>query len=230
VNFLQLCQKTAQESGTLAGLPSFTTVNTPSGRLAKIIAWVRDAWVNIQNERTDWLFRLDTFDHALTIGTNEYTGASFDLALAQWLPDTATRCTMSLYDPAIGQADEGGIQQIPWNRFRDMFDRGVTDPNRPRYWAVKPNGALMVGPTPDKAYVLRGEYKRSAQQLAADADIPIMPEDFHGLIVGEALRLMANSDESFEGLASRAAEYEKLRNPLVLDQTPAASLAGVPLA
>jgi hypothetical protein len=91
VNFLELCKKTAQESGTIAGLPSFNTVAAPSGRIAKLIGWVSDAWVNIQNERTDWLFRIDQFSHALSVGVGEYTGASFNLACRKWLPDTASR-------------------------------------------------------------------------------------------------------------------------------------------
>lgn len=223
MNFLQLCKKTAQESGTIAGLPSFTTTANATGRIAKLVGWVSDAWLNIQNERNDWLFRNDTFSHALNIGVSEYTPASFNLSLSQWLPDTCSRQTMSLYDPAIGQADEGGICQIPWDRYRAMYDRGVTAPNRPQYWAVKPNGNLLVGPAPDKAYVLRGEYRTTAQILAADTDTPNIPEEYHGVIVGEALRLMADSDESWEGLMPRASKYERLRNPLVLALTPQVS-------
>jgi hypothetical protein len=43
---------------------------------------------------------------------------------------------------------------------------------------VKPNGALSSVP-PDKAYVLAANICRASQILTADADIPIMPEDFH---------------------------------------------------
>lgn len=231
MNFLQLCKKTAQESGTVAGLPSFSTVAGASGRIAKLVGWVSDAWVNIQNERPDWLFRLDTFEEPLISGERFYTGTSFGLALAEWLPDTSTRQTMSLYDPDIGQEDEGGIRQISWNAYRQAFDRGTHDPNRPRHWAVKPDGSLSVGPKPDKPYVLRGEYKKAAQVLALDTDIPIIPSDFHLVIVGEALRLMAASDEEYQGLIPRAAQYERYRSPLVNSQTPAIyTIVGQPLA
>ena len=112
MNFLQLCQRVALESGTLAGLPSFLTVAGASGRAAKIVAWTADAWVQIQNERPDWLFRTAEFNHALVIGTNRYSGSA-DFALAdfgRWLPDTNDRLTMTLYDPAIGVADETPIE------------------------------------------------------------------------------------------------------------------------
>jgi hypothetical protein len=37
-----------------------------------------------------------------------------------------------------------------------------------------------------------------------------MPEDFHRLIVGEALRLMARSDEAFNVLIEKSQQYERL--------------------
>lgn len=231
MDFLALCQATARESGTVAGLPSFNTVTGASGRLEKLVNWVRDAWIGIQNERTDWLFRIASFSEALTIEQMEYTGASFDLELAAWLPDTAVLRTMSLYDPAIGQSDEGPLSQRSWATWRQTYDRGIHDPLRPSMWAIAPDGSLVVGPKPDKAYVLRGQYRRKAQRLAVDGDIPIMPEDFHGLIVGEALRLMARADEAFQVLAEKSQRYEQLRAPLVIDQTPQIySIQGEPIA
>jgi hypothetical protein len=43
------------------------------------------------------------------------------------------------------------------------------------------------------------------------------------VIVGEALRLMADSDESWEGLLPRASKYDRLRAPLVNALTPPVS-------
>jgi hypothetical protein len=231
VNFLQLCQKTAQESGSVAGLPSFTTVAGATGRLAKLVGWVSDAWVNIQNERVDWLFRIGDFTKSLIINQREYAPATFDLSVAAWIPDTPCSSNMTLYDPDIGQADEGDITQLSWERYRAMYDRGVHDAGRPGYWAVKPDGSLVVGPKPDKAYAIRGAYRKAAQVLALDTDAPIIPEDFHMLIVGEALRLMAASDEEYTGLMPRSIQYERYRHPLVLAQTPQIyNLGGQPLA
>lgn len=231
MNFLELCQAVARESGTVAGLPSFNTVTDPSGRIEKLVNWVADAWVGIQNERPDWLFRIGEFESPLTAGVDEYTGASFAIEVAAFLPDTPTRTTMTVYETAKGRSDEGYIRQISYERWRSKWDYGVSDANRPVEWAVKPNGALVIGPTPDTAYTLRGQYKRKAQRLVADADIPIMPEDFHNVIVAEALRLMARSDEAFEVLREKADRYEQVRFALVHDQTPPFySVQGEPFA
>ena len=54
MTFLELCQEVADESGTVAGVPSFTTVSNATGRLAKVVRWTRNAYRDIQNERSDW--------------------------------------------------------------------------------------------------------------------------------------------------------------------------------
>jgi hypothetical protein len=74
-------------------------------------------------------------------------------------------------------------------------------------------------------------YRRKAQRLLADDDLPLMPEDFHRVIVGEALRLMARSDEAFNVLIEKSQQYERLAAALVIDQTPQIyEVSGRPLA
>lgn len=225
MNFLQLCQKTALESGTVAGLPSFTTVAGATGRIAKLVGWVSDAWVDIQNERTDWLFRCAEFTQPLTIGKMQYDAAAdfaLNPVLSEWLPDTNYRRTMSLYDPAIGAGDEGEIHQVTYDQWRRCYNFGAQTPNRPVQWAVAPDGRLCVGPVPDKAYVLRGQYRRAAQVLAVDSDVPIIKPEFHGAIIAQAMRNMINSDEAYDSLIPKMQKYEAERYPLVNDQTPKA--------
>lgn len=230
MNLLQLCKKVASDSGTVAGVPSFTTTAGATGRVAQVVGWVQDAWRDIQNERTDWEWMRKTFSHALTIGQREYSAADLGLTdLGKFLPDTPEQRVMSLYDPAQGQAQESHIQHVQWAYYRQTYDFGAHDPQQPSVWAMK-GSKLWVGPTPDKAYILRGEYRRSPQELVNDGDIPEMPEAFHNLIVGEAIRLMARSDEAFQVIVERTENYMRLRNPLVLDQTPDVSYAESPLA
>jgi hypothetical protein len=230
VNFLQLCTAAASDSGTIAGLPSFTTVAGATGRVAKLVGWVRDAYIDIQNERTDWLWMRKDFSHALTIGQREYTPAQLGISdFGKFLTDTPEQRVMSIYDPAQGQGQESHIQQVPWQWYRQTYDFGSHDAQQPSVWTQRGSN-LWVGPTPDKAYILRGEYRATAQVLASDTDVPEMPERFHRLIVAEAIRLMARSDEAFQVIVERSEQYLRLRNPLVIDQTPEASIAEEPFA
>jgi hypothetical protein len=223
MNYLELCQKVALESGTIAGIPSFTTIAGASGRLAKLAGWVSDAYRDIQNERPDWLWLRKDFTKALIAAQATYTPESFNLDVARWLGDSKSRRTLSLYDATIGASDERVLSQIPYDTWRDRYYRGSHDANRPTVWAIAPDRSLCFGPTPDDAYVIRGEYVERPQILTLDGDEPDMPSHFHGVIVGEALRLMARSDEALQSLAPLSAQYDRLRHPLVIEQTPDAN-------
>lgn len=220
MNFLEICRKVANQSGTIAGLPSFTTTAGATGRVSQLVEWVQDAWIDIQNERADWLFMRNDFLAPLTVGKRVYTPVELGITdFGRFIVDGDSR-TMSLFDPEIGEKDEHEIRQVSWFIHREQYGRGFHDANRPSEWTTTPKGELAVGPKPDKAYMLRGEYRRAPQKLKLDADVPIMPEQFHGLIVGEAIRLMARSDENFAQIGERSDNYVRLRRPLVRDQTP----------
>jgi len=49
MNYLQLCQDTVRESGTISGDATPSTVTGQSGRLLKVVTWVAKAWQQIQN-------------------------------------------------------------------------------------------------------------------------------------------------------------------------------------
>lgn len=228
MNFLQLCRRVAEISGTVAGVPNFTTVAGASGRVAQVVGWTRDAYVDIQNERPDWLWMRRDFEAPLIIGQAVYTPAELGLDdVAYFLPDLPAEGwrNLSLYE-AGNQEQEGEITQISYQHWRERYARGVHDNNQPTEWAITPQGGLAFGNTPDKAYIVAGEYRQTPQELTLDADVPDMPARFHGLIIAEAIRIMARADEAFQVLVVQAQQYERLRNPLVIEQTPQVTFGG----
>jgi hypothetical protein len=232
MNFLQLCQATALDSGTVAGVPNFTSVEGATGRVAQVVGWVRDAYIDIQNERGDWRWMHKRFTAALTIGENRYSAATLGVPdLRRWLGDIPALgwSPLSLYE--VGKKEqEGALHQIEYMSWVERYARGQHDANKPTEWAVSPQNELLVGPTPDKAYLIAGEYRAKPQVLQLDGDVPEMPEDYHRLIIAEAIRLMARSDEAFNVLAEKAQMYDRLRQPLVNDQTPDIDFGGGSLA
>lgn len=232
MNFLELCKETARIAGTIAGMPSFTDVAGATGRVAKLTGGVNDAWVNIQNSRTDWLWQRRFFDEALIADKSSYTAVNLNLTrVGQWMPDRVGFNTFSIYDPAIGKADEGDICYVSHDAWRQMYGKGVHDANRPCHWSIDPaTRALLVGPTPDKIYNISGEYRASAQQLAVNADIPEMPVDYHRVIIAEAIRLLSKSDEAYQAMLAEDQEFMRLHNGLVFDQTLYIEMGDGPLA
>lgn len=194
MNFLQLCQRVASESGTVSGDATPSTTARQGGRLLKIVTWTATAWQQIQNLHDDWLWMRAEFTGNLTAGAARYTGASFNLTRwGRWIIEPET---MTLYAAAQGPADEREICFMEWQEWRQRYTRGVQTPGRPRHYTVSPAGELCFGPTPDQAYVAKGEYQKNAQTLAADTDIPELPDDsLHTVIVWKALILLGQYDE-----------------------------------
>jgi len=220
MDFLTLCQETARDSGIVAGLPSLTTVAGATGRIAQLVGWVRDAWIDIQNEREDWLWMQRRFTASLTASSSTYSAASLGLSrVGRWDTGRPSFRPMWIYDPATGQSDENDIPFIPYDSWMKTYERGAHDESRPTCWSISPQNELLFGPVPDKAYTIRGGYTLAAQELTADSDEPEMPSQYHRVIIAEAIALVSRSDEVIETLTTYKGQYDRLRSALVNSQT-----------
>lgn len=218
--FLQLVQDLARESGTLAGATSLTTLSGASNRANQLVYWTNRAWEDIQQQR-NWNWMRGEFSSTLSIDTLRYTAASFGLTrFRNWITDTRFYQPLTIYDASIGQSDEGPLRFIPWDMWRDLYDRGSHDSNRPVDYSVSPARELCFGPKPDKAYAVRGEYWKSQQSLSADSDEPECPAEHHQTIVYRAWMLMGESDESPITIQAAQPEYRRRFLRLCEDQLP----------
>lgn len=195
MNFLQLCQRTVQESGTISGDATPSTTAGQSGRLLKVVNWTATAWKDIQNLHDDWKWMRAEFGPApVTAGNQRYTAQSWQInRFSLWI---TAKETVTLYATAIGPADERDIEFMPWEEFRRRYTRGVQVPGRPRHYSISPADEFCFGPIPDQAYMVKGEYQKNAQMLALDTDIPELPDPMlHTVIVWKSLLLLSQFDE-----------------------------------
>ena len=221
--YLELCQKTARDASIISGTSELTTVSETDTMLSMVIDWVQEAWVDIQREKSHWLFQYAEFSAILTIGIQTYDDAALSITrLNRWVTDR----DMWIYDPAIGAADEQRITYVPYNEFRSQFQRGVPVDGRPQYVTVEPDNTLSFYPVPDKAYGVKGEYYKSAQYLTANGDIPDMPADYHSLIKWKALGTYAGYDEATQQAGFWLQKERSVRADLVRDQLPKFTLGG----
>lgn len=230
MNYLELCQMVARESGTISGtLP--TAVTGQTGRLLKVVNWVDIAWRQIQNSRNAWLWmeaEYDAPDSLTSAGTNRYTAASWSLSrFAEWIthPDTVT-----IYLQSDGVSDEGPLLELPWNTYRALYERGEQTQDKPVHFSISPANEFCVGPVPDDTYVIRGQYRKSPQELTANTDIPECPARFHEVIAWYALLLLNEHDEAQFNVATAIRRYRALRDDLERDQLPEVWVSAGPLA
>lgn len=189
MNFLTLCQRTREKCGVSGTGPS--TVLGQTGELLRIVNWVNEAWLDIQNEEDNWDWMRSDFSLQLVANTQAYapTVATDTVASAAITNFRAWReDTFRIYDPAVGLTSEGFILPWDWDRFRNFYNYQAQPAGKPSVFAIRPRDkALAFGNTPDYGYVVRGEYQKGAWLMAADADIPDIPSDNHLLIVYRAM-------------------------------------------
>lgn len=219
--YLDLVKDLARESGSM-DQSNITTVTGVSGRTEKMANWVKQAYTNIQNSRRDWGWMVEEFSYPLIPGTAVYTPASFNLTrFASWAVDRHWYMPLSIRDDSLGLGNEQPLPQVCYEEWRSLYGRGdQSNWMRPTLWAISPKNELVFGAYPDIAYVVRGQYVKGPQILAANADVPEMPERFHQLIVWEALRLLMLHDGAYNEASFPTQEMAVLRHGLESDQLP----------
>ena len=220
--FLVLCQKVARESGTIAGvLPS--TVTGQTGRLLKLVNFVIDAWTEIQNDESTWLWMRKEFSKPTIASTPKYTPAAWSLTdHSRWVIDPLS---VSMYLAATGVSDDGELNFLRWDEWRIKYGRGAQTDNRPIEYTITPPNEFALGPAPDLVYTVNGEYFAGNQTLAADGDVPNCPARFHDVIAWKALMKLAASDEANAQFAYAQGLYLPLRFALDRDQLPGIRIA-----
>ena len=238
MNYLELCQALAREARGAGTGPSAVTGQV--GLHNRIVHWIKDAYVELQNKHVapSWKWLMSTWSVNTVAGDDTYAGTDCtDTRLSatitrfrRWIPLTdAGYSNVKFYLQSAGVGEESYLLYLPWDYFRDRYKRGTQNNNRPAHFTTDPQNNLVIGPKPDAVYVLSGEYRMAALQLAANSDEPEIPEDFHMLIVYEAMMKYAASAVAPEVLARANVEGGRLLRQLEADQLPDMELAG-PLA
>ena len=230
--FLQLAAETRRECQMSGTGPS--TVLAQTGRLGDVVAWVANAYTEIQAKHTDWRWLrapftfntvADTDTYAYTACTDTLTSATIT-RFAAWLPnDTDGTPVFKRYLTSGGVGNQSFLIFLPWGEFRYLYKTGSQTNQQPIHFTIDPQNNLVLGPQPDAIYTITGDYERSAQVLAADSDTPEMPSRFHQLIVYEAMKKYAGSTAAPEVMFRATGEGRRLWRALERDQLPKISRA-----
>lgn len=203
--FLQLVQGVARESGTIPSASGNvpTTVASQVGQLANCVVWVNEAYRQIQQLRPNWRFMSAELGSSavITSGTRRYTAASWNISdFGSWKKNGRV---YSLYSSSIGVSDEQRLDFMEWDDYRQTYLRGTQQANKPMFFSVSPADEFCIAQVPDATltqspppYAVNGEYWREAQDLTNNTDVPILPGEFHDIIMWKALLLLDQFDEA----------------------------------
>lgn len=226
MTFLELCQRLRQEVGIPGTGPS--TVLSQTGELALLVDWIASSYTEIQQRhggRWRWLRREFTLSTTASDGSYAYgdatdvTDAAAITRFRRWI-FTDRDNPPKIYLTASGVGTERFLVYADYPAFRSVWKLGnnSTQTGYPTFVAQDPNNNVLLAPIPDDAYTVRGEYWMKPQTLAADADEPEMPDDFHMLIVYRAMEKYAGFNAAQEVMIRAKNEGQPMMRNLEADQ------------
>lgn len=192
MNFLELCQDMARESGISGSLVS---VVNQTGEAQRVVNWIIKAYRYIQNKHVDWKFLRADVSFDTSVGNATYTAVAASVTgFGEWcFAGDDWRC----YSKAAGVADEQHVSYMDYDDFRATYAMGTNrlSTGRPQIVTVRPDQTLQFWPTPDAAYTVIGEQYKAPLTLAKNEDVPIFAAKFHDAIVQRAMMFYG----AFEG-------------------------------
>lgn len=213
MNFLELSQRLHSEAG-VAGA-SHTTVVSQTGMLGRLVNWILSAYEDIQNLHPEWQFLQSSFSFSTVAEQQNYTKTDAGVTdLASWKTKD-----VRLYSAVT---DEVELVYHPWDDFRLAYKSGSsrTQEERPSVYSIKYDLSMDLWPIPDAVYTVNGEYFKQAQTMTLDADEPVIPNQYHMIIVWRALMFYGAKIGADEVYAHGNNEYGRILRRLELNQLP----------
>lgn len=202
MNFLALVNELHQEA-SVAGT-GLATVDNVTGENARLVLWIQRAHETIQNKYFDWKFLSKDSTFNTQTNTNIIQPPS-DISIwdIKRLFDSNGSKVEFIYYSALGE---------------DSIDPTVL--GKPTRFIIKNDNTLLADPYPDAIYTFSYDYFRAPLVLAADTDVPLIPEQYHRAIVGLALMYYGNYESAPELKQQGQEMYMLYFKPLEFHQAP----------
>lgn len=168
MNYIGLVRELSKLTGVTAGAPA-SVVGT-SGEAARYVEWIKRANHQIQSRWANWKF------HWRQISLVADPAQQY-IEVAE-LPDDMASVDSARIGGRVLAIDEYETSHI-------NPDSSAT--GTPTTLTRMPDGRLRLFPIPQAAETLVIDYYRTPQTLAANDDVPLLPERFHDVIVYWAL-------------------------------------------
>lgn len=229
MNFLQLVNRARQECGISGGELASITGSLPL-ESKRFKDWVATAWEELQAANEDWLLLRGTFSFDTTPGVSTYAPTAAPVSLADF--SNWKRDSLRAYTAGQNFSDEQLLHFLDYPQFRNLYEYSNMrfTQARPTTFSIGPGKSLVFGPVPNVAYTIVGEYYKRPQVLADNADEPTgLPQQFHMLIVYEAMKSYAMFESAPEVFSRAETKAGYLKSLLEIDRMPDVT-NGPPLA
>ena len=227
MNYLQLCQ-TLRRKCRVSGTGPVSVIGQ-NEEYARLVAFINEAWQEIQLARSNWAWMRASMSFPTVAGQGGYTPAQL-LATAAGYADFGGWAldTFRAYPTATGLVGEQGLEPISYDAWRDVYNFGAnrTAQGAPTCFAVMPDQGVALGMVPLAGYTVSADYYKMATALAADADIPALPAQYHMAIVYKAMMFFGVSEAQAEIYDEGMSELKTMMSRITAQQQPEMALGG----
>ena len=215
MTYLELVRRLAREVGASGGIQSLQAVEGEAKRLAD---WVNQAWLEIQLVRDTWSWRLGEFEVSVPSGSSVVNTST--------VVDFYKPLKGSVYGKFVAASTWFPLEYIDFQTWQDYVRARPTVISQPTSYTLKPDRTVELYPIPANDYSVRGLYVKKPQQLVNDFDVPILPEEFHQLIVYQAMMLYAQYEAAPEIFQAGVQGYNRLYSRMLNSEPFDVSLPG----
>ena len=190
LTFLQLVQALYREVGAAGGTPTAaipTTANV-TGEILRLVNYVHDAELDIQNMWVDWKWLRKTL--AFYTGTQNQTGLFTTLngAVSAFPTDLAEWDWKSFFIYPVNATQPQPLATVEWQEVRNQVFN-TTSFNQPWRVIVMPDNTLRFDNIPDQSYQCFCEYRSVPYDLKNDSDVSNIPARFANRLIVEYARM-----------------------------------------
>jgi hypothetical protein len=209
VNYLQLCQDFVSEHG-IGGGTGPNAVTAQVGELRNVCRWIADAALDTDNLWLDWKYLWRRYTATLAAGQSIAPEPADSVRVRLW----------DIHKMQIRQAGGSwsGLTYYPRNAFESLYGLSNTYPGMPAAFTILPNNSVQFQCVADQDYELAGEFWRSPVRLAANTDCPLIPREYHRVIMARAAIYYGNREDAPEIISGAEAEYLSIKDKLEADQ------------
>lgn len=197
--FVELVNELRSLSGVSGTGP--TDVENVSGMEARLVNYIKNAWIDIQTHPKKWKWMWEHFEPTASTplqtiaNTNEYSLNDPD---GNNLVDRVRTSTFRSYLTATGTTDRQRMTWLNWNQFQKRYGVVNEAADRPIQATRNPAGNILLYPKPDDIYSIEFEVFTVPQYLLVNEDVPDMPLSFHELIVYEGMKRFGKAEDAPE--------------------------------
>lgn len=216
MTFLQLAARLRQECAGNGTGP--TAVTGQVGELKRIVDWIVTADEDVQRLHNDWRFMVGSFTLNTVADDNSYAASDCITPvpdLRDWRKET-----LKIYLLSSGVGNETRLWEMEYQNWYETYNTASQTSQRPNRFAIGNDMSLKLGPTPDAVYRVSGEYQKSVTSLAANADTPVYPAEYHMLPVYAGMMLYGRYTGAAEVYQDGENRYKRMLREMERTQLP----------